>query len=199
MRERQVDLLLGAVTRLFAEEDLEAEVLYNDRPFIVSGSNNRWARRRKVELEELLGEPWLLPGDGFFLAEAFQSQGFGVPKFGVTSYSVYQRIRIAHHRSFYWSAVWLRVAFFPSRALRAQRIACRFFRLYLASRDRQVEGSNYQSGGANLHRLHPRCREAAEGRPIVSIARKKLCKKAVYPFVSATRRKAPPNPVTSRA
>jgi DNA-binding transcriptional LysR family regulator len=92
VRERQVDLLLGSVTKLFAEEDLEAEVLYNDRPFIVSGSNNRWARRRKVELEELLGEPWLLPGDGFFLAEAFQSQGLAVPKFGVTSYSVYQRI-----------------------------------------------------------------------------------------------------------
>jgi DNA-binding transcriptional LysR family regulator len=92
VREREVDLLLGSVSRLFAEEDLEAEVLYNDRPFIVSGSNNRWARRRKVELEELLGEPWLLPGDDFYLAEAFQSQGFAAPKFGMTSYSVYQRI-----------------------------------------------------------------------------------------------------------
>jgi DNA-binding transcriptional LysR family regulator len=92
VRDRQVDLLLGSVSRLFAEEDLEAEVLYNDRPFIVSGSNNRWARRRKVELEELLGEPWLLPGDDFYLAEAFQSQGFAAPKFGMTSYSVYQRI-----------------------------------------------------------------------------------------------------------
>ena len=70
----------------------------------------------------------------------------------------------------YWNAVWLRDAFFPSRAPLAQGIACRFFPWYLASRDRQVEGSNYQSGGANLHRLHPRCREAAEGRPIVSIA-----------------------------
>jgi DNA-binding transcriptional LysR family regulator len=92
VRERQVDLLLGSVTKLFAEEDLEAEVLYNDRPFIVSGSNNRWAGRRKVALEELLGEPWLLPGNDFFLAEAFRSQGLAVPKFGVTSYSVYQRI-----------------------------------------------------------------------------------------------------------
>ena len=116
VRDRQVDLLLGAVTKLFAEEDLEAEVLYDDRPFIVSGSNNRWARRRKIELEELLEEPWLLPGEGFFLTEAFQSLGFAVPKFGVTSYSVYQRIAIAHHRSFYWNAVWLRDAFFPSRA-----------------------------------------------------------------------------------
>ena len=93
LRERQVDLLLGGGTR-FAEEDLEAEVLYEDRPFIVSGSNNRWTRRRKIEFEELLEEPWLLPGEGFFLTEAFQSQGFAIPKFGVTSYSVYQRIAL---------------------------------------------------------------------------------------------------------
>ena len=92
VRDRQVDLLLGRVTELFAEEDLEAEVLYDDRLFIVSGSNNRWTRRRKIELEELLEEPWLLPGEGFFLTEAFQSRGFAVPKFGMTSYSVYQRI-----------------------------------------------------------------------------------------------------------
>src|SRR5262245_52179060 len=92
VRDRQVDLLLGAVPKLFVEEDLKAEVLYDDRPFIVTGSNNRWAGRRKVELEELLEEPWLLPGEGFFLREAFQSLGFAVPKFGVTSYSVYQRI-----------------------------------------------------------------------------------------------------------
>ena len=91
VRDRQVDLLLGGVTKLFAEEDLEAEVLYDDRPFIVSGSN-KWTRRRKIELEELLEEPWLLPGEGFFLTEAFQSRGIAVPKFGVTTHSVYQRI-----------------------------------------------------------------------------------------------------------
>ena len=94
VRDRQVDLLFGGVPRLFAEEDLEAEVLYDDRPFIVSGSNNRWARRSKIAFEELLEEPWLLPGEGFFLTEAFQSRGFAVPKFGVTSYSVYQRIAL---------------------------------------------------------------------------------------------------------
>ena len=92
VRDRQVDLLLGGVTKLFTEDDLEAEVLYDDRPFIVTGSNNQWARRPKIELEELLEEPWLLPGEGFFLTQAFQSLGLAVPKFGVTSYSVYQRI-----------------------------------------------------------------------------------------------------------
>jgi DNA-binding transcriptional LysR family regulator len=94
LRERQVDLLLGGVPKLFAEEDLEAEVLYEDRPFIVSGINSRWARCRKVEFEELLEEPWLMPGEGFFLAESFRSRGLAVPKFGVTTYSVYQRTHL---------------------------------------------------------------------------------------------------------
>jgi DNA-binding transcriptional LysR family regulator len=37
VRDRQVDLLLGAVTKLFAEEDLEAEVLYDDRKATTDG------------------------------------------------------------------------------------------------------------------------------------------------------------------
>ena len=94
LRERQVDLLLGGVAKPFPEEDLEAEILYEDRPFIVSGTNNRWASRRKLKLEELLEEPWLMPGEGFFLAETFQLRGLAVPKFGVTSYSVYERIQL---------------------------------------------------------------------------------------------------------
>ena len=91
LRERRVDLMLGRVAKLFMEEDLQAEILYEDRPFIVSGSNNPLATRSRIELEELLDEPWLLPGPGFFMPE-FQSRGLAVPKLGVTSYSVYQRI-----------------------------------------------------------------------------------------------------------
>ena len=93
LRERKVDLLVGGIPGLFKEADLDAEVLFDDRPFIVSGTNSR--SRRKIELGELLEESWLLPGDSFLsslLAEAFQSRGLAGPKYGVTSYSVYQRI-----------------------------------------------------------------------------------------------------------
>jgi len=129
VRERQVDLLLGSVSRLFAEEDLEAEVLYNDRPFIVSGSNNRWARRRKVELEELLGEPWLLPGDDFYLAEAFQSQGFAAPKFGMTSYSVYQRILLLATGRFIGVLSGSVLLFSPAKHFSLSILPVDFFRL----------------------------------------------------------------------
>ena len=97
LRERKVDLLLGAVPGMFKEADLDAEVLFEDRPFIVSGSRSRLASRRKIELAELLEESWLLPGDGLIsslLAEAFQSRGLAGPRYGVTTYSVYQRVHL---------------------------------------------------------------------------------------------------------
>ena len=95
LRERKVDFLLGGILGSFKEVDLDAEVLFDDGPFIVSGSNSSWASCRKIELGELLEESWLLPGDSFLsslLAEAFQLRGLAGPKYGVTSYSVYQRI-----------------------------------------------------------------------------------------------------------
>ena len=95
LRDRNVDLLLGAIVKPLAEEDLDIEVLYDDRPFIVSGTKNRWAGRRKVDLAELVDEPWVLPLESIFssfLSEAFQSKGLAVPKMGVRSYSVYQRL-----------------------------------------------------------------------------------------------------------
>jgi DNA-binding transcriptional LysR family regulator len=51
----------------------------------------------KVELAELVDEPWLLPLESIFssvLAEAFESKGLAVPKMGLRSYSVYQRLSL---------------------------------------------------------------------------------------------------------
>jgi DNA-binding transcriptional LysR family regulator len=97
LRDRAVDFLLAGFPRSLAEEDLELEILYEDRPFIVSGQNSRWASRRKVTLAELAEEPWLLPREGIFsalLAEAFRTNGLSIPKLGVRSYSVHQRMML---------------------------------------------------------------------------------------------------------
>lgn len=97
LRDRSVDFLLGAIEKPLVEEDLDIEVLYEDRPFIVSGTKNSWAVRRKIELAELIDEPWLLPRESILnsiLAEAFQAKGLALPKRGVRSYSIYQRISL---------------------------------------------------------------------------------------------------------
>jgi DNA-binding transcriptional LysR family regulator len=97
VRDRNVDFLLGAVATPLGEEDLDVEVLYEDRPFIVSGPTNPWANRRKIELAELVDEPWVLPRESIFsslLVDAFESKGLAFPTKGVRSYSVYERISL---------------------------------------------------------------------------------------------------------
>jgi DNA-binding transcriptional LysR family regulator len=97
LRERKVDFLLGGIATHFAEDDLSAEVLYKDRPFIVSGKNSRWTHRRKIEIAELSNEPWLLPQNNIYsllLMEAFQASGLGVPRVSVKCDSQHQRINL---------------------------------------------------------------------------------------------------------
>jgi len=97
LRDRNVDFLLGALAQPFAQDDLHAEVLYQDRSFILSGNKHRLARRRRIALAELVDEPWLLPRESVFsayLTSAFEASGLPIPKLGVRSYSVAQRISL---------------------------------------------------------------------------------------------------------
>jgi DNA-binding transcriptional LysR family regulator len=96
VRDRQVDFLLGRAREPFAEDDLNAEVLYRDRMYIVSSRKSHWARRRKIMLAELVGAPWLLAPSmfGLILAEAFQASGLPVPKINVGCYSTHQTISL---------------------------------------------------------------------------------------------------------
>ncbi len=94
LRERSVDLMLGRVSRPL-DDDFEAEVLYEDRLFVVAAADSPWARRRKLRLADLAGEPWVsAPADsivGSFLPEVFSAHGLPPPKVTVVSFSMYLR------------------------------------------------------------------------------------------------------------
>lgn len=66
-------------------EELDAEVLFNDRYALVVGEKSKWARRRSVELADLVDEPWIMtPLDALgelFVAKAFRTRGLQVPSF----------------------------------------------------------------------------------------------------------------------
>jgi DNA-binding transcriptional LysR family regulator len=97
LRDRAVDLVIAGFPKSLAEDDLDLEFLYEDRPYVVSGQGNRWARRRKLKLADLADEPWLLPHEGVFvdlLTDAFRKSGAPAPRFGVRSYSVHQRMAL---------------------------------------------------------------------------------------------------------
>jgi len=61
LRERNVELVINRMPGLVAEEDFDAEVLYEDSVVIVAGANSPWARRRKVQLADLVNESWVMP------------------------------------------------------------------------------------------------------------------------------------------
>jgi DNA-binding transcriptional LysR family regulator len=93
LRERSVDLLLGRIPTPLCEEDLHAEVLFDDRIHIVAGVQSRWARRRKIALAELIGEPWALPAPdslpGSMIATAFSACGLNMPRATVVTSSIH--------------------------------------------------------------------------------------------------------------
>jgi DNA-binding transcriptional LysR family regulator len=87
LRNRKVDVVLGRLAQS-NEEDIHSEVLFHDRLVLVAGSQNRWSRRRKVELSELSDEPWILPPPdspaGAIVADVFRASGFRFPPRGLT-------------------------------------------------------------------------------------------------------------------
>jgi DNA-binding transcriptional LysR family regulator len=59
--ERNVDFLISPRFDLFADEQFDFEVLHDASYVVVAGAQNPWARRRRVELNDLVNEPWVLP------------------------------------------------------------------------------------------------------------------------------------------
>src|SRR6516162_422435 len=71
------------------------EVLFDDRQVVVAGMSSPWAgRRRRIDLAELVDEPWMLPEgpDSWnyrVVAEAFRTRGLRVPKISVMTLSIH--------------------------------------------------------------------------------------------------------------
>lgn len=90
LRERNVDLTMGRLVRPL-DDDMNAEELFDERVFVVAGTNSLWTRRRKIELAELMNELWAIPPRdtlvGSLFADAFQAQGLGYPRTEVTTFS----------------------------------------------------------------------------------------------------------------
>jgi DNA-binding transcriptional LysR family regulator len=93
LRKHNVELLIGRrMPRPFVEEDLVSEPLF-DEPFsVVAGIDSQWARRRQIELAELVDEAWVLPPPdsipGVLIAEIFREHGLKYPRASIVTLSV---------------------------------------------------------------------------------------------------------------
>src|ERR1041385_2148596 len=94
--DRTTDLLMGLWVKprtLPTDADqIKIEVLFDERLIVAAGSNSQWAKRRKIELAELVHEPWILGPPGSWnhvgTTEAFRSKGLELLKVMLTTYSV---------------------------------------------------------------------------------------------------------------
>jgi DNA-binding transcriptional LysR family regulator len=86
LRERKVDLIVGRLLQS-REDDIDTEVLFNERLNVVAGLENPWSRRRKVDLSELANECWAIPPAdtpaGALVADLFHARGLQFPPRGV--------------------------------------------------------------------------------------------------------------------
>lgn len=61
LRDRSFDLIIGRLPAQPLDADLVGETLFDEPVSIVVGKNSALARRRKLSIADILGEPWVLP------------------------------------------------------------------------------------------------------------------------------------------
>jgi DNA-binding transcriptional LysR family regulator len=65
---------------------VKVETLFHEPMMVAAGIRSPWARRRQIDLAELVDEPWILPprefGAGQLAANLFRARGLPVPNKG---------------------------------------------------------------------------------------------------------------------
>ena len=105
LQARKLDFVL---TRLSTPnpfgDEMNLEILADDPPVVVAGANSPWARRRKIDLSELVDEPWICtPRDTLttmLIEEMFRASNLPVPRTRVTTYSVLLRTHLLARSNF---------------------------------------------------------------------------------------------------
>ena len=96
---RRLDLMLGRILVPLRDTEIDAEVLCHDRLFVVAGARSPWARRRrKIAIEELVHERWVMfPKDSLIalhFAKAMEAHGLVPTQESVASFSVHVRTQL---------------------------------------------------------------------------------------------------------
>jgi len=101
LRERRYDCVLNAVRTTRSEQapdDLTVEILYDDATIVVAWARSKWAGRHKIDLAELIDEPWILTGPSAWsrpvAEEIFAAAGLSRPNPRIVTDSIILRARL---------------------------------------------------------------------------------------------------------
>jgi DNA-binding transcriptional LysR family regulator len=98
LRDRKVEMVFGWLPAIMNEPDLVAETLFDEPNLVVAGSESRWAKRRKLTLADLIGEPWVLAQPGSLARslheQTFRNSGIEPPRATVVTVSLHLYMRL---------------------------------------------------------------------------------------------------------
>jgi DNA-binding transcriptional LysR family regulator len=97
LRERKFDLILARLREPLPQDhvinDLNIEYLFDDPLVVAAGRHTKWARRRRIDLAELVDEPWILAPPRTWnyesMAQAFHARGLAAPTVKFVTFSVH--------------------------------------------------------------------------------------------------------------
>jgi DNA-binding transcriptional LysR family regulator len=92
LRERKVEFAIARMLGPEPEPDMQSEVLFYEKVFIVAAAGSKWIGHRKIKPEQLVNEPWILAppeiAEGSPVVEAFREVGLTLPQAKVIGLSL---------------------------------------------------------------------------------------------------------------
>src|SRR5262249_54410377 len=91
LKERNIEFFVSGRVDALPKEDFDVELLYDDPLVVVANTRYPLARRRRIELAELVNVAWAMPPAntvaGAAVRSAFQGRGLALPTTIVSTYS----------------------------------------------------------------------------------------------------------------
>ena len=98
LNERNFDLLIVRKLGTLDEDHVSFEALYDNPYFVAAGAKSPWARRRHIELADLVDELWVFPPSGnrleLLVRDIFGAKGLPCPRASVVAYSLEMMINL---------------------------------------------------------------------------------------------------------
>jgi LysR substrate binding domain-containing protein len=157
-RIRRVELAMTRIVDFADQSNVVMESLFDDDFVVVAAMGNPWTRRRRIDLAELVNEPWTLPPleatIGTFAIDAFRARGLKPPRTAVITKQTLGDRPLSHDPADLRGNV-LR------QAACSQDIAGRIGQCPRDDRNLRVEESNAQPPCRAVHQDSPCRREVA--------------------------------------
>jgi DNA-binding transcriptional LysR family regulator len=98
LRERRVDVMLGRGTSEQAPDDVQQNVLLEEKLVVVAGGHNAWAHAAALRFVDVADKPWVLAPAGTavyeLVAAAHRAEGVAMSVPAVTTYSMMLRLQL---------------------------------------------------------------------------------------------------------